>query len=315
MDQAGIDENHKISIRIRMDIDPSRIDWNHLRAFLATAEEASLSAGARRLGLTQPTLSRQVSALEDNLELLLFERVGRGLTLTDAGRELLTHVRDMGTAAQRTSLAASGQRSDLTGWVRITASDILSVQLMPSIVTELRKVAPQLCVDVVATNDVSDLMRREADIAIRHMRPDEPDLIARLVCEETGYFYAATSFLDRVGRPKTIADLNSMDWVSYGNTDRMVSYMNGLGLSLTADNFRTSSQDGIVAWEMGKAGLGVCAMEAPTGDAAIGMERILPSELNVTYPVWLVAHREIHTSPKIRLVFDLLAKALAARRT
>jgi DNA-binding transcriptional LysR family regulator len=197
--------------------------------------------------------------------------------------------------------------------VRITASDIMSAQLMPRIVADLRQIAPQLKVEVVATNDISDLMRREADIAIRHMRPEEPDLVARLVCEMEGYFYAAKTLLDRVGRPKTKADVAEMDWVAYGNVDRMVEYMTGMGLPITTDNFRVSSEDGLVAWEMGLAGLGVCAMEGATGDAAPQMERLLPEELCVTYPVWLVAHREIHTSTKIRLAFDMLAKALEER--
>lgn len=296
-----------------MDFDSSRLDWNHLRAFLATAEAQSLSGAARVLGLTQPTLSRQIAALEQSLSLLLFERVGRGLQITDAGRELLIHVRDMGQAAHRTGLAASGQRSDLTGWVRITASDIMSAQVMPAIVTELRKVAPQLKIDVIATNDISDLMRREADIAIRHMRPEEPDLVARMVCETDGYFYASKPLLDRIGRPKTFADVAAMDWVAYGNVGRMVDYLTGMGVPLTEDNFRVSSADGLVAWDMGRAGLGVCAMEGATGDADPIMERLLPDALRVTYPVWLVAHREIHTSPKIRLVFDMLAETLTAR--
>ncbi|MEL6961014.1 MAG: LysR family transcriptional regulator, partial [Pseudomonadota bacterium] len=139
-----------------MDIDADRLDWNHLRAFLATAEEESLSAGARRLGLTQPTLSRQVAALEDHLQLLLFERVGRGLALTDAGRELLEHVQQMGLAAHRASIAATGQKSDLTGWVKITASDVMSANLLPGLIAQLQKVAPQLRVEVIATNDIQD---------------------------------------------------------------------------------------------------------------------------------------------------------------
>ena len=296
-----------------MDIDAHRLDWNHLRGFLATAQTQSLSAAARKLGLTQPTLSRQVAALEDHLQLLLFERVGRGLQLTDAGRELLAHVGDMGKAAQRAGLAASGQRSDLKGWVRITASDIMSAHVMPAVVGELRKVAPQLQIDVIATNDIQDLMRREADIAIRHMRPEEPDLVARLASEPKGYFYAAKSLLDRIGRPATVADVAAMDWVGYGNIEQMVSYLTAMDLPVAADRFRVSSADGLVAWGMGRAGLGVCPMEGVVGDADPVMERLLPDRLSVSYPVWLVAHREIHTSPKIRLVFDVLAKALKDR--
>ncbi|MBD3664749.1 LysR family transcriptional regulator [Sulfitobacter aestuariivivens] len=289
----------------------SRLDWNHLRSFLATAETASLSAAARTLGLTQPTLSRQVAALEADLSVMLFERTGRRLILTDAGQELLTHVRKMGEAAEKTALVADGQRSDITGQVRITASDITSAVRMPAITERILSLAPQLSIELVATNDISDLMRREADIAIRHVRPDQPDLVARLVREASGHFYAAKSLLARVGHPRTKADLARMDWVSFGDTGRMIDYMVDLDIPVSADAFRVGSENGIVAWELARAGLGVCPMDDDVAARAPDMERVLPDVL-VTFPVWLVTHREIHTSPRIRLVFDLLAEALAA---
>lgn len=154
-------------------------DWNHLRAFLATVESGSLSAAARSLGLTQPTLGRQVAALEQELGVLLFERLGRSLVPTLAGRELFESARSMGEAASRLSIIASGQSQSIEGLVRITASDIVAAHILPPILKRLNEVAPGIVVDVVADNDVRDLMRREADIAIRHVRPEQPDLIAR----------------------------------------------------------------------------------------------------------------------------------------
>jgi len=295
-----------------MDIDPDRLDWTHLRSFLATAQTASLSAAARKLGLTQPTLSRQVAALEDSLSLLLFERVGRGLELTEAGRELLVHVQGMGDAAYRAALTASAQRSEITGTVRITASDIYSSTYIPQMIVEVRKRAPALKIEVVATNDISDLMRREADIAIRHLRPEQPDLVARLVREARGRFYAAKVYLDKRGRPQTRDELGNHDWISYGDIPRMVEYLSAMDIPLTADAFKAGSENGLVAWEMARAGLGICAMDDFVGDQSDEMERILGNGLFVDYPVWLVTHREVHTSPRIRLVFDVLAEAIAA---
>lgn len=310
MEHLRIDEIRKAFIQIRMEIDPDRLDWNHLRAFLATAETQSLSAAARKLGLTQPTLSRQISALEDSLSLMLFERVGRGLAITEAGRQLRAHASDMGLAAQRFSMTANGQQSDLTGWVRISASDILSAHVMPDIVAQIRQLAPQLRVDLVATNDISDLMRREADIAVRHVRPEQPDLVARLLKNGSGYFYGSKAFLDRVGRPKSKQDLGKMDWVAFGDADEMIRYLSALDIHLTAENCKVTSKNGLVAWEMAKAGFGLCPMDATVGDATLGMERVLPQEDEITFPLWLVAHREVHTNPKIRLVYDLLAQHL-----
>ncbi len=286
------------------------LDWNHLRAFHATAEHGSLSAAARALGLTQPTLGRQITALEEGLSLMLFERDGRRLTLTDAGRELLAHVRDMGSAANRLALSADGQRSELKGLVRITASDVSSAHYLPQVVSQIRLRAPQITVEVVADDDIRNLMAREADIALRHIRPEQPQLVAKLLTEKTGHFYAATSYLNNRGRPETVQDLVQHDWIAMGEIARMHQYMVAMGIPITPDHFRTVSENGLVSWEMCKAGLGICPMGDDIAADVPNLERVLPDVLNVTYPVWLVTHRELHTSPRIRLVFDILAEHL-----
>ncbi len=286
-------------------------DWNHVHAFLATAEEGSLSAAARRLGLTQPTLGRQVAALEEDLSLMLFERVGRTLVLTSAGGELLEHVRTMGQAADRVALVASGQSQTIEGRVAITASDVYSAHLLPPILQELRTKAPRLIIDVVAADEVRDLMRREADIAIRHVRPEQPDLIARLVRESEGYFYATTSYLDKRGRPKTLKDLKRHDFVGTGNVERMLEYLEPLGFDISLENFKVSSNSGLVAWEMCKQGFGISPMATEVAERVPGLERILPDEPPIVFPVWLTTHRELHTSRRIRLVYDTLAQHLS----
>jgi DNA-binding transcriptional LysR family regulator len=290
---------------------PSPPDWNRLRAFLATAEAGSLSGAAKALGLTQPTLSRQVSVLENQLSLLLFERVGRGLELTDAGRELLAHVRDMGAAADRLTVSAIGQQSGISGRVSISASDILSHTLLPGVVAELRRRAPQLAIEVVATNQLSDLLRREADIAIRHVRPEQPNLVARRVREGHGLFYAASDYLDRRGRPATPEALAKLDWVAFGDPALMCGHIRAMGVPVTPDSFVVHSENGIVAWEMVCRGMGICPMDASIAARDQRVEPILAHLLDVNFPVWLVTHREIHNSPRIRLVFDHLAEVLA----
>ena len=288
-------------------------DWNHIRAFLATAETGSLSAAARQLGLTQPTLSRQVAALEAQLGVLLFERLGRALALTEAGHELLAHSRKMGEAAQGLSIAATGQAQSIEGTVRITASDMTSAYILPPVLQQLRQRAPRLTVDVVAANDIRDLMRREADIAIRHVRPEQPELIARLVQEATGHFYAAKTYLDRRGRPSSLAELADHDFVSFGDAERMISYLVPLGIPVTPGNFRIGSNSGLVAWELVRQGFGVTPMSDEVAAAAPEVERLVPGSEAITFPVWLTTHRELHTSRRIRLVFDLLAEFFAAR--
>lgn len=285
-------------------------DWNQVRAFLATVEEGSLSAAARALRLTQPTLGRQVTALEDSLGVVLFERIGRSLVLTPSGLELLDHVRDMGEAANRISLAASGRSQVIEGVVRITASDAMAAYFLPSVLLQLRKVAPGIVVEVVASNALRDLRRREADIAIRHVRPDQPDLIARLVAETTGHLYAAPSYLERVGRPGDMADMERLDFIGFEQGDDLLNGLNAMGLNLTRRNFPIVADNGVVAWEMTKQGLGVGVMTREIAESTPEVEMVLPEFAPVPVPVWLTTHRELHSSRRIRLVYDLLAQAL-----
>ncbi len=289
-----------------------RFDWTQLRAFLATAEEGSLSAAARALGLTQPTLGRQVTALEETLGVALFERVGRGLELTAAGRELLPHARAMGEAASRVSLAAAGQAQGIEGRVRITASDVYSAHVLPPILHRLQALAPRLDVEIVAANDIRDILRREADIAIRHIRPEEPDLIARLVREATAHFYAAPAYLARHGTPERAEDLGRHAFIGMGDVPRFIDYLAPLGIALDPSQFRLGSESGLVAWEMARHGLGILPMDDRVAAATPGMVRLLPQMAPIRFPVWLVTHRELNSAARIRLVFDLLAGALSA---
>ena len=288
-----------------------RFDWTQLRAFLAAAEEGSLSAAARALKLTQPTLGRQVAALEARLGVTLFERAGRGLILTAAGRELLPHARAMGEAAARVALVAAGQAQGIEGRLRITASDVFSAYLLPPVLARLRVLAPKLEVDVVAANDIRDILRREADIAIRHVRPTEADLIARKVRDARARLYAAARYLDRHGRPGSSAELSRHEFISFGDRGELLSYLELAGIVLGPGNVRLDSANGLVAWEMARQGLGICVMAEEVAELCPKMERVLPEMAPFTFPVWLVTHRELHSAARIRLVFDLLAEALA----
>lgn len=287
-------------------------DWNRMRAFLATADHGSLSAAARSLGLTQPTLSRQIAALEEELGLMLFERVGRGLALTAVGREMHRHVQDMGIAADKVALAAFGQSQKIEGEVRITASDVMSAVFLPRAITRIKALAPNLVIDVVAANDIRDLMRREADIAIRHVRPEQPDLVARLICEAKGYFYASTDYLAARGHPKSLRDLEQHDFISMGDIPRMVTYLRDIGISLEERQFGVGSENGLVGWALAQAGLGIVPMDEVVARHSPDMVQLLP-QTSFSYPIWLTTHREIHTSPKMRLVFDVLAEVLVKR--
>ena len=144
-----------------------KFDWTQARAFLAAAELGSLSAAARSLGASQPTLSRQVAAFADDLGVTLFERVGRNLVLTETGAEIAEHLKAMTEMEERVALSASGRSQSVEGLIRITASEIYAAFLLPPVLARLRREAPRLTMEIVATNAVTDLRRREADIARR----------------------------------------------------------------------------------------------------------------------------------------------------
>ena len=288
-------------------------DWSRLRAFLTTAETGSLSAAARQLGLTQPTLGRQVSALEDELGLVLFERTGRALRLTDAGRDLLADARIMQDAAARITLIAQGRAQSLEGLVRVTASDMTSTYILPEILVRLRSMAPRLRVDVIAANDIRDILAREADIAIRHVRPTEPDLIARLIADAPAHLYASKEYLNTRGTPVTAEDLSTHDFVGMGDDDRLIAALQEWGVAIDASQFTTSSANGSTAWALGRKGFGIVPMSDDIARDFPDMVRLLDGVADITFPVWLVTHRDLHTSRRIRLVFDLLAEMLKER--
>ena len=294
-----------------MDWREARFDWNRARAFLVTAEEGSLSAAARALGMTQPTLGRQVDGLERELNVLLFDRVGKRLVLTDSGLELLDHVRTMGEAAVSFSIAASGRSQSVEGSVRITAGEMVAGHLLPPILGELRSTHPRIDVEIVATNEPRDLRRREADIAVRHFRPDDPELLAKKVRDMTGRLYAATSYLDALGRPKTAAALSRADFIGFDRSENLIERLAPLGLELTQANFPFVSENQFVQWELVKRGLGIGVNSELVAEQEPLVEVALPDLPPVPFPVWLVSHRELQTSRRVRIVFDLLAARLA----
>ena len=298
-------------MHIRMDWRSVNFDWNRARAFLVTAEEGSLSAAARALGMAQPTLGRQVTALEQELGVVLFERVGRGLALTPSGLELVEHVRAMGDAASRVSLTASGQSQSIEGTIRITTTEVYAAFVLPPMIAKLRRLAPGITIEIVASNAVSDLRRREADIAIRNGRPTDPDLIAKKVKDDLAQLYATPAYLDRIGNPSSLAGFSQADFIGFDDNKPLLDGLNALGFSLTGRNFPVLTGSHLVHWELVKQGLGVGVMPIRTGDAEPLVRRILPTMDPMEVPVWLVAHRELRTSRRVRLVFDFLFDELS----
>ncbi|WP_200821235.1 LysR family transcriptional regulator [Oceanicoccus sp. KOV_DT_Chl] len=290
-----------------MDWKSITFDWNRARAFLVTAEEGSLAAAARSLGMTQPTLGRQVAALEKEIGLDLFTRRGRGLELTPNGIKLLEHVRLMGGAANLFSLSASGKSDVLEGDVSITASELLSTFMLPPMIKSLRELEPGIEIEIYSTNEQRDLNRREADIAIRSVRPTQPELIAKRLCSVQGHLYAATSYLRQLENPPSIAELNKANFIDTEKPGRLMALLNSQGFSLTKQNFPVISNSHNVQWELVKQGMAITATVEEIGDNEPLVERVDISDLPlITMDLWLVTHNELRTNLRIRRVFDFL---------
>lgn len=289
----------------------NNLDWNQLKAFLETAETGSLSAAARKLGLTQPTLSRQVAAIEQYMGVTLFERVGKSMVLTPTGLYLLEHARAMGAAAEALSLAASGSSQAVRGVVSVSATDVVASVLLPPLVKKLHDQEPGITIDVIPSNALSDLLRREADIAIRHVKPEQPDLIARLVREASAHFYASESWVNAHGHPRSAEDAARLSFVGSDRSGQYLGYLRMHGLPLSEANFSCYADHSVAHWALVRQGMGIGVMMEEIANATPGMVRVLDDLPPVRFPIWLVTHRELRTSKRIRMVFDALAQGLA----
>ncbi|MDD9920722.1 MAG: LysR family transcriptional regulator [Boseongicola sp.] len=285
-------------------------DWNQVRAFLATLEEGSLSAAARALGLTQPTLGRQVTALEAELGITLFERAGRQLVPTPAALEMAEHVRQMAEAATKMSLVASGQSQSVEGRVKITATEMYSVFVLPEFVAEMQVSHPGILIEIVSTNSLSNLRQREADIAIRNAEPTDLDLIAKSLGGETGGMFATQAVIDRYGPFNSLSDLKDVPFVGFGANSEFLEALQKRQVPITESNIVAGSESHLVHWEMARQGLGLAVNGWKVGLKTGDMIPVCRDALTFDFPVWLVAPQELRTSRRVRIVFDALDEFL-----
>jgi DNA-binding transcriptional LysR family regulator len=288
------------------------LDWNLIRSFVAVAEAGSLSAAARRLSASQPTLGRHVAELEAQLGVRLFRRGRGGYALTQAGEALVGRARAVSDSAADFARLAVGAGDGMAGTVRVTASEVVAAYVLPPMLARLAASEPQIEVELVASNRVENLLARDADIAVRMVRPSQLDLVARKIADIPFVACAATGYLARRGRPAVPADLLGHDLVGFDRDMDIIEGFAALGLPVDRHSFRFRSDHQIVLWEAVKAGVGVGYMQAPLVAREPSVEAILPGLPLPALPVWLAMHRDVHASARIRRVVDFLAAELAA---
>jgi len=290
----------------------SLFDWSLVRSFLAVLEKGSLLAASRHLQLSQPTIGRHVAELESQLGLVLFDRNGRGLLPTEAAYHLAESARIMQSGADQLARNVMGADLGASGTVRITASQPVSCYVLPPLLAQMRLSLPDVQVELVASNEVSNLLRREADIAVRMVQPQQASIIARRVGKVTLRACAHQDYLRRRGVPRQPSDLLAHDLIGGDRNDDTLKGFAAQGLVVGREQFAFRADDLIVVWQAVRAGLGVGFVSEHLIRSDPAVIPVLPKLKIEPLPVWLAVHKEIRTSKRIRAVYDFLADALPA---
>ena len=285
-------------------------DWNLIKSFVAVAETGSLSGAARRLAASQPTLGRHIAELEAALGVTLFRRGRRGYELTEAGSTLYERGRAVSEQANAFSLLALGSVEAIEGTVRIAASEVVAAFVLPDMMARLGEEEPGIEVEIVASNQVENLLRRDADIAIRMVRPAQNELVARKVTDIPLCACATTSYLVRHGRPTRPGDLANHALVGFDRSDEIIRGFTAFGIPVSRGSFRFRTDNQIVLWEAVRAGNGIGIGQRPLAERDPTLEIVLPSLPLPVLPVWLAMHRDVRTSMRIRRVADFLHEEL-----
>lgn len=285
------------------------IDWTLLRSFLAVADHGSLSGAARALRLTQPTLGRHVLQLETQLRVKLFTRSARGLIPTESAQELLPHARLMASTAAALERAASAGAEVDRGTVRIAASEIVGAEILPPLIAAFRRVHPLVEVELALSNRNENLLQREADIAVRMVRPTQQQLVARKIGDVPVRLFAHQSYVKRRGLPGSPDELGAHDLIGY---DRSPAVFAGGGVEAMRPHFKLRSDSDLAQLALLRAGAGIGGMQVQLGARERAMVPVLHRQIELPLEMWLVMHGDLRNSRRVRRMYDFLDAGLGA---
>jgi len=286
------------------------LDWNLVRTFLAICHEGSLSGASRKLGLSQPTIARHLATLETSLGVELFIRSQRGLTATEQAQDLLPLAEVLDATATSFLRQASGPAGQVRGTVRISASEIISVEHLPPILAKLRRRHPQLAVELVASNAVADLLRRDADIAVRNTDPRQEALIAQRLPPVKLGLHARRDYLDRFGIPTTLAELTNFDIIGFDTTTPAVRAMVSTNAVFERSAFALRTDSNLVQLAAIRAGYGIGICQTVLAERDPSLVRVLADQFDVDLDIWIVMHEDLRSNARCRAVFDALVDGL-----
>lgn len=288
----------------------NNLDWNLLRTFAAVAEHGSSSAAASTLGLAQPTAARHIAQLETQLGVTLFARHARGMSLTTHGEALYEHAALVRSHIHDLERCAAGLDPGVDGTVRISASEVAALYLLPTLLASIRAEHPRIEFEVVADNRSANLGRRDADIALRMYRPTHPELITRHVADTHLGLWAHERYLARWGAPTTISELPDHTVLGFDKETLHIRALAKQGVTVRKQDFAVRCDAQPFHVRAVVDGLGIAAMQDCVARKFEGLQRVMPQLELDPLPVWLVAHKELRRSPRVKLVWDALLEGL-----
>lgn len=287
-----------------------QISWDHYRTFLAVLDTGSLSAAARSLALTQPTAGRHIEALEQAFGGPLFLRGPQGLLPTEKARAMHGHARSMAAMSASLGRIASGDMEDVRGTVRISASEVVAIEVLPKILAELQERHPALEIELSASDTVEDLLNQEADIAVRMTTPRQTTLLSRRIGLLPMGFFAHRSYLERHGRPNALAELSNHRMIGF---DRQLAYIREILKDkphLADLRFQFRADSNLAQLSAIRAGVGIGICQVALGRKDPSLVEILPGQLDIGLETFVVMHESLKTTPRYRTTFDILVKGL-----
>jgi DNA-binding transcriptional LysR family regulator len=286
----------------------SNIGWEFYRSFLGVLREGSLSGAARRLGITQPTVGRHIAALEKALNVALFTRSPSGLLPTAVALTLRPHAETMETTAAALERAASSQGSDVRGVVRVSASEVIGVEVLPPILARLRQQNPHLKIELVLTNRLLDLLQLEADIAVHMVRPSQEQLLARRIGNIQLGLHAHNDYLQHHGTPRHLSELAQHSVIGYDEENAFIRSLALKGFDRSTFALSCDSDLALLALIRAGAGIGVCQVALAQPDTRL--TRVLADAFSLELDTWVTMHEDLRNSPRCRVTFDALVEGL-----
>jgi DNA-binding transcriptional LysR family regulator len=289
----------------------SEIGWELYRSFLGVLKEGSLSGAARALGVAQPTVGRHIAALEKALGIALFTRSPTGLLPTDSALALRTHAESMESTAAAIERAAASQGVGVRGVVRITASEIIGVEVLPAIVARLHEEYRELKVELVLTNRVQDLLRREADVAVRTTQPRQENLVARRIGQVEIGLYATRQYLERHGTPRNTADLTRHTVIGFDQESEFIRRVRKSLPAFSRDTFSLRTDNDLAQLALLRAGAGIGGCQVPIARRDASLVRLLPRQISLPLEIWITMHEDLRMRPVCRVAFEALVEGLS----